>query len=301
MYFIGIKGGGAYSRLAAFDSDMNLIGKHAGNSLNLKNISYEKALDNAISLLTEFNRLTNTKLSDCEGLCVGCSGLNSPADIRQMGVLMLQAGVGCPIKAVNDAELVIATETKGNPGIAVISGTSSLAYAVDNDGNRSRSGGWGHLIDDEGSGYWMGMQAIKQALMALDGRTEKTSLTEKIKANFKVRDIEDIYKYIYSDNFNRAQIAELALLVKYSAVEGDRTAVWIEKQTAKALSMLAKSLIEKTGMTDCTVVLSGSVVSLNERIRFTLMNLIKRDYPNTNVVMLSEKAEIGGVYLAMKA
>lgn len=299
MYYIGIDGGGAYARLVAVDEQQRVIGRHAGNSTNMRLNSHDLIFDNINKLITEFNILTNTKIEDCAAVCIGSAGVDSTQSALEMEKLLKKVGFANKVMAVNDAEIVLATETKGGAGVAVIAGTGAIGYAVDKDGKSSRAGGWGYLIDDAGSGYWIGMQAIKRALEEFDGRGDRTVLTEKIKAHFGVKQINAVCEHIYSDLFSKQKIAEIAILVKYAAAEKDVAALLIEEQAANELYRLAKVLIEKNGLFEHKVVIGGSVILLNENISGKLTQKIKSSFKNVEVLPVKEKPEMGAVFLAM--
>lgn len=299
MYYIGIDGGGTYARLVAIDENQKIIGRHAGNSTNLRLNSYNVVFENINKLITEFNILTNTKINDCSGVCIGSAGIENQQNALEMEKLLRQVGFANKVMAVNDAEIVLATETKGGAGVVIISGAGSIGYAVGKDGKTSRVGGWGHLIDDAGSGCWIGMQAIKRVFEEFDGRNDHTVLTEKIKAHFDVKQINEIYKYMYSDLFSKSKISEIAMLVKYAANEKDVAALLIEEQAANELYKLAKVLIEKNNLVEHKIVVGGSVILLNENISEKLTHKIKASFKNVDVIPVREKPEMGAAYLAM--
>ena len=60
------------------------------------------------------------------------------------------------------------------PGVVLIAGTGSIAYGVNHDGFAARAGGWGYVLGDEGSGYWIGRQALAAVVREADGRGPKT-------------------------------------------------------------------------------------------------------------------------------
>jgi len=66
-----------------------------------------------------------------------------------------------------------AAATAGEPAIMVLSGGGAVAYGRDASGHSARSGGWGHLLGDEGSGYWIGLEAIKMVFRAHDGMVQR--------------------------------------------------------------------------------------------------------------------------------
>ena len=71
---------------------------------------------------------------------------------------------------------------KEGVGVVLIAGTGSMAYGRDATGAHARSGGWGRLLADEGSGYWLGHQLLRRIVQAADGRAPKTALTELLGA-----------------------------------------------------------------------------------------------------------------------
>jgi len=77
----------------------------------------------------------------------------------------------CPHQLLNDVEVACDGAFAGEDGVLVLAGTGSMAWAK--VGGRSlRTGGWGDAFGDEGSGYWIGRQALSMATQALDGRRD---------------------------------------------------------------------------------------------------------------------------------
>lgn len=299
MYYIGIDGGGTFSRLIAVDESGNVVGRHTGNSTNICSNTIEVVRNNITKLVSEFNQQTNTKLSDCKSFCIGSAGIDTKDSVVVMTGILRDIGIAYNIKVVNDSEIILAAQTKGKSGICVISGTGSVAFAIDDDGNEHRAGGWGYIIDDGGSGYYVGMQAIKNSLLAYDGRGIKTSLVSAIKEHFKIDDLSDVLNFVYTDKFNKSKIAELALIVKNEALKGDIVSLSIEEEAAFELFRLVKALIERTKLLNHKIVLSGSVILLNDNIRNKFTQLVLKDYKNMEISPIKETPEMGAVYLAI--
>ncbi len=55
-----------------------------------------------------------------------------------------------------------------SPGVLVISGTGSIAFGRNQNGETARAGGWGPNVSDEGSAFWVGREAVAAALRAFD-------------------------------------------------------------------------------------------------------------------------------------
>jgi N-acetylglucosamine kinase-like BadF-type ATPase len=103
-----------------------------------------------------------------------------------------------------------------------------------------RSGGWGQLLADEGSGCWLGIQAMIAAVRSYDGRLPHTPLQERVIAALGLGDINEIMHKIYVEQLPRAEMARLAPLVIETAREGD----------AQALSIIGRGCSE---MADCVL------------------------------------------------
>jgi N-acetylglucosamine kinase-like BadF-type ATPase len=99
------------------------------------------------------------------------------------------------------------------PGIVVISGTGCVAAGLNEAGRHARAGGWGYIIDDEGSAYDIGKKALRSAFRTLDGRAPKTKLTSVLTRRFRVKTLEDASNQIYSDALGIDGIAKLTPLV----------------------------------------------------------------------------------------
>lgn len=307
MYYIGIDGGTTYSKLTGVDREMRAVGRHMGNAVNLSRLSRDSALENLGRLAAEFLKLTGGKAGDCQGVCIGVSGLHEPAGKEDAALAekefqekLESAGFGCPVSVVSDSEIMLATETKGGPGVLVTANLDSRSFAIDGEGRAHHCGGYGHLVDGGGGGYAMGISAVKYALMSHDGRIPHTVLEEKVREHFAVNNIEDVVAQIRSGAFGASKISELSLMVKYAAESGDSYAKLIEEMAVKELCLLARALITRCGLDAGTVVLSGPPLLLNDYIRSSFTKLLKKDFPEINIVAMKEKPEMGAAYLAMK-
>ena len=300
MYYIGIDGGGTKSKLVAVDESMKVIGRHTGGATNPTSVPPEVLVENIHSLITEFNAMTNTKLNDCKALCIGTAGVDSNRDASHVEKVFRDIGFTGQLKIVSDAVIAIMAQTKGEAGIVIISGTGSIGYAIDEAGNYSRCGGWGSYVDDNGSGYRMGMEAVRHGFRDFDGRGKKTILTDMLMDHFGLKQFDEIIPYIYAPVFDKAMVAGLSSLVADAAQKGDEIAISIEQTAAADLADLATSLIRKTQLFEHMVVLSGGILLHNMNIQRRFTEIVLGAYPKVKVVPMDEGAEMGAVYLARK-
>jgi len=297
-FYIGIDGGGTRSRLVAVDENMKAVGRAEGGSTNLAAETYEKIFANIKMLVEGFCADNDLSLQNCLGICLGSAGSHAGYNTKLLEQIFRDIGYSGSLQIYNDGEMLLLAETKGEPGAILISGTGSIGYAVDKAGTLFRIGGWGHLIDDGGSGYRIGMDAIKAAMMDFDGRGEKTLLSNMITDFFGVSTIGKLSGYIYGKDFTKAKVAEAAILVMDAANCGDNVAISIENQAAQDLITLARAMIKRAGLDAHKMVLSGSVILRNEYIRRIFEDEIRKTFPKMQIVEVTESPEMGAAYLA---
>ncbi|MCL2572163.1 MAG: hypothetical protein FWE11_07135 [Defluviitaleaceae bacterium] len=300
QYFIGIDGGGSRSRLVAIDKNKNVIARCEGDTTNIAAETYSGVFGNIKNLLGEFCTAAAASLDNCKSLYIGSAGASTGENAKLLENIFRDIGVGGKIKVTNDAELALLAATQEEPGIIIIAGTGSVGYAIDKEGTTHRAGGWGHLIDDGGSGYRIGMDAIKATLMELDGRGAKTILTSMVTGFFKQTEPAQILSYIYGNSFHKSKIAKIAVLVEEAANQGDSTAIAIEAQAARDLIAITQSLIHKTQLFSHNIVLSGGIILHNKNIRTMFEAAIYKSFPNMQIIPMSESAELGAAHIAFK-
>ena len=119
----------------------------------------------------------------------------------------------------------------------VVAGTGSIAYGVNADAVAARSGGWGPVLADEGSGYWIGRRALVAVMRHADGRGPRTALTPLVLEHFGLSRPDDLVNEVYEGAERRQLIASLGQLVEQARAGGDAVAAEILRQAANELVM----------------------------------------------------------------
>lgn len=147
----------------------------------------------------------------------------------------------------SDAVAALASGTSGHLyGVVVISGTGMICYGFDKKGDSKRSGGWGPLLGDEGSGFAIASDALRAVVSHSDGRGPFTSLTEKFLTHLKLTDSSQLIPWAYNDkDHSWKRIAELAPLVYEAANEGDSIALDIIDNAAQKLLITIQAVVKR--------------------------------------------------------
>ncbi len=159
-------------------------------------------------------------------------------------------------------------------GVLVLSGTGSAACGIDASGESANSGGWGYLLDDGGSGYWLGLEMLKSATRVADGREEKTELYQQTFEHLKISVPDDLISWLYDSERKNREISQLAPLVFECATKGDLEAQRIVDDGAEQLYQLYLSVVKRLDFTNPPVMFAGGLLSSDTLLRRLLMQKI---------------------------
>jgi glucosamine kinase len=206
---------------------------------------------------------------------------------------------------INDVVAAWASGTWLEPGVGVISGTGSHVFGVNAAGESWRTGGWGHILGDEGSGYWIGLHGIQAALHHRDVSGPPTSLLEACVRFYSLRAIEEMQDVFYSKPFTKGEVAAFAREVAAAAHEGDDVARSLFEQAALDLAAQARAPVRMLGLDASrepfVVAMIGSVFAGEPLFRGSFERAVREYAPHASFV-LPELAPVGGsLLLAVRA
>ncbi len=203
---------------------------------------------------------------------------------------------------VGDVVGAWASATGTRPGIGVISGTGSNVFGVGSDGRSWRAGGWGHVLGDEGSGYWLGLQSIVASLHDRDGSGPATGLSEAALRFFEVKDFQGLVSLVYGKPLRKSEIAAFAVETARLAAAGDEVARRLYERGAGELAAQAIAVIENTGLRGSFPVgLIGSAFKAGEVFVSPLAAAIGEAAPEAQVTTVEVAPVIGSLMLALCA
>jgi N-acetylglucosamine kinase-like BadF-type ATPase len=198
---------------------------------------------------------------------------------------------------VNDVVGAWAAATGAHPGVATISGTGSNVFGVGLDARAWRAGGWGHVLGDEGSGYWLAVQSIKAALADRERSGPETALSAAAVDFFGVDSDEAVATLVYSKPLTKGEIAAFAVETARVAHAGDAVARGLYERAAAELGRQVTAVIEQTGLTgDFPVGLIGSAFKAGALFVEPLTAVVRRVAPRARVAVV-EMAPVGGCLL----
>lgn len=243
--YIGIDGGGTKTVCILGDAEGNILAESRGESSSVKSRPWEDVQRVLLTLIQDVVDQSGTEMSQLGGIFLGLAGSDRPEDRKRISDwLQTELPEGVPITVHNDAVTALAAGTWGQKGIALISGTGSIAYGFDPaTGGFVRVGGWGYLLGDEGSGFDLGRKALVAVMRAYDGRGEPTALTGLVLERWSLQHPGQLINTIYGQDNVRTAIADGSKLVMRAAADGDPIAVKLVEEAIQELEELVKTVI----------------------------------------------------------
>ena len=185
-------------------------------------------------------------------------------------------------------------------GMVLIAGTGSICFGRDAAGKTARSGGYGHKIDDEGSGYALGRDALAAVVRAQDGRGPRTLLTDLVFAQLKVVDVGGLVQFTYDPQTDKKQIAALAPLVARAYEAGDEAAKAVVEKACRELALLVDPVARALHMEAGVLALTGSILLRDKAVREGTAALLRMRFPGMRLAEPKSDAAAGAALLALE-
>jgi N-acetylglucosamine kinase-like BadF-type ATPase len=262
---IGLDIGGTKTRGVRFEGGAVVADESVGSS-NVQNVSRDVAARHLAELFARIGGGTIARVY------AGAGGIDTDADAEALAALIAPHAPGARITVVHDSRLLLAAGG-ASTGVAVIGGTGSAAWGRNSLGEEARAGGWGYLLGDEGSGYWLGREAVRHSLRRMNQGLEPDELTTALLASCGVDDPNKLIALFHSPDTGRRYWAERARLVVDAADAGHAASRELVDQAGRDLAGLAEQTVRQLRIEGPVILGSGlgmNVPRLQESFRAAL-------------------------------
>ena len=242
MFVVGIDGGGTKTRVAVCASDGTLLHRETLGAFNLSTIGedgFRFRVEGILALCGDMRA--------CGAICVGGAGASGAAMGEILRAELAAHGFAGKLLLCGDHEIALAGAMQ-TPGCVLIAGTGSICYGKNAAGETFRSGGGGHIIDDPGSGYALGRDALATALQTEDGRLSENALHAAVMDAVGGGSFRSILDFVYFSHRDKGDIAALAPLVLQCAERGDGVSLDILHRGADELGRLVSAVMGRLGL-----------------------------------------------------
>jgi N-acetylglucosamine kinase-like BadF-type ATPase len=306
--FVGIDGGGTKTKAVLIDGRGRELAWARGGPSNVHSVGVSAAeaalgqvLETLLSGMSRGHRVTATG--------VGMAGVARPADRAALDEVLsrLQVRLGSlgEIVVTHDAECALVGGVGRRYGVVLIAGTGAMCYGVNARGATRRADGWGYLLGDEGSAYWIGREALRAATCAHDrralcARTPATALLGAILAHLDLSHAEALVNRVYAADFGVPQVAALAPLVVATAEAGDARAAEILHDAGRRLGNTLSAVVRGLELAgeSFEAVLTGGVLQAQGLVWQEVVSALTQVAPGARAIAPRRDAAYGAAQIA---
>ncbi len=312
--YLGIDAGGSHTEAVITDESGFILARSLLNyGANPHNVSpvhtYEALLKVANSARASMHMKHKDRALDqnFDQVCVGMSGFDSPSDVSRIRSFIQKLDKDSPvfnckkISFVHNGLITLKSGTEKNYGVSITIGTGAHCYGVAGDGREATAGGWGHLLGDQGSGYWIGRSLLRQVMREYDGRSAKTPITDKVLAALALKSPEELIGWIYaSEGLPVREIAQLSYVVNDPALMHSLELSKIINESVADIVDAYKTIISRLDLKKSNhlpVVIAGGLMKMKGSYAERVMQEIRNITPQADIILPTMTPSQGAIRL----
>ncbi|MCB9454406.1 MAG: hypothetical protein H6671_00265 [Anaerolineaceae bacterium] len=259
--YLGIDGGGSNLRAVVVDESLTTVAQSRyQGSANPSSLGHGEASRRIRALIAQ----TCAELpleAAVRGVGIGVAGAAASHSADWLVEVVEGALPDAVVFPSSDFEIALVGAHGAREGILVLAGTGSVAFGVNAAGQTAQAGGWGYLIGDEGSGYWIGARALTAVTQAADGQAGPTLLSNRLLNVLNLRSAMDVIPWLYRDT--PAVVPTVAGLARHvlELAGSDSIAAGILDSAAAALVHLSTAVRMRLGDMTLPIAFAGGLLS----------------------------------------
>ena len=307
-YILGVDGGGTKTVVQIADLSGRKITQAVSGASNCNSVGMAKAIENLnTGILTAIKNLNLQNRIYFRSSCLGFAGNNTEKDEKIYRQIVFNRQINKylnPDKTIicNDTRIGLAAGSDNENKIILICGTGSNCYGVNEAGEEAIASGWDYILADEGSGYEIGIKALRAFMRAYDGRGIKTFLSKTIMQDLNLKNELDLTKWAYSSPLSKDKIGSLAKTVCKTAEMGDKVSIKILSEEAHEAAISVTAVADKLGFKNkqFDLVLVGSLFKCEKYFKNVLMEKLKKEFAKINFITLTRSPVEGAIKIAIE-
>jgi Predicted N-acetylglucosamine kinase len=299
---VGVDGGGSKTRVLVADGRGEQLGSYEGAASAVRPGAVEHSADVIATCVREALAASGVADERPAALCVGVAGVGRPAEREQLWRALMQHDLANELSIVPDAQVALDDAFGDGPGILLVAGTGSVAFARGPTGAEARVGGWGPVCGDEGSGAWIGRRALSVVTAALDGREPETSLVGAVLTALELDEVDELVAW--AADATPRDLAKLAMPVLTLAAERDLRANSICTIAAEELVIHVRTLARQLFVDERAafpVALAGGMLQRGSFLRRLVEHRLKTAVPGAHLHGEEVIPARGAIKLGMRA
>jgi len=278
-FYLGIDGGGTKTRSALGD-EANVVARAVSGGSNIIRLGEQRAREALHAGVCQVCAAAKISPRQIQAVCIGAAGAARPEMAAKIRALLAEFDPHLSlerVEVVGDTVIALEAAFGSGPGVIAIAGTGSIVFGRDAVGRTARAGGWGFAISDEGSGHWIGRQAVSAVLRARDQQHE-TVLAPLILEAWKLDDMDGFIQH--ANAIPPPEFPRLLRVVLRAAEAGDSVARDLLVRAGTELAALAGIVLQRVAPSPpyVPVAMTGSVFRQSAEVRRVFYNQLETSF-----------------------
>jgi N-acetylglucosamine kinase-like BadF-type ATPase len=305
MHILGVDCGGTSTKALFATLDGCILGTGQGGPANLAVNGIAGIMASTLAAARECLQVADVDLQTLqrEGvlLSLGVSGAGRErerVEVRQA----FQASGFDHVVVSHDGQIALYGALGGDDGVVVIAGTGSIAYGIHRE-RSSRTGGWGFLLGDEGSAFWVALRALQHVMWGYDGRSRQDQLLlEAVSNYFGLTQVEELISIVYRTPLDRGFIGGFSKEISLLANQGHFLSREILREAGRHLGRLAAAALAELELSALPgkVGACGGLFAAGDWLLVPMQEEIHRSAPQQTLTLPQFDPVVGALLLAAK-
>ncbi len=294
---IAIDGGGTRTRTVVFNREGQRLAEVESGPSNHLTYNRREVRDNLQAGIVVALHKCGARAEHVRLVAAGLAGVDFDGEGRQEALAILDRAGYTNVIALGDMVTAHYGALGGEPGVLALAGTGSVTLARGMAGNWIKVDGWGYLLGDEGSAFWIGRQALSSLCKVLDGRLENGPLTLAVSERLHLRSFAEVVAFTYGSGRIPPEIPTLSILVDEAAEAGDPLAKRILQDAGEALAACTSAAARQAALgANFRVSYAGAVLRGSRTVRQAFRNAL----PEATVTPPAHEPVVGAYILGCR-
>lgn len=292
--YIGIDGGGTKTACVLGDESAVLANSRSSGS-NVIRLGEKEAGTALCDAISKACASAGVSPLNIDAVCVGASGAGRTEVQRNLKSLIGRMVPRSLVHVVGDNEVALEAALEQFPGVVVIAGTGSIAYGRNRCNETARAGGWGPIVSDEGSGQWIGREAVAMAL-----RTGDPYFLDAVMQRWSLESKEKLIQYV--NQLPTPDFSSLPPLVIAAAQRKDATALAVLGNAGKHLAAIAGDVLQRLWPLGAIVRvgMAGGIFANSADVRFGFFAKLRERWPTAAISFRIADPAMGALSIARR-
>ena len=301
-FLIGIEGGGTKSTAVITDSRGKILARSNGMATNPNTVGFEIAAKVCFRLISECCKKANCVLKEISSVVIGTAGAGSKTNQSKLKKILhsycVKKNIHPTIIITSDAHIALAGALGNESGIIMIAGTGAIVFGRNHDSQIFRIGGWGKILGDDGSGFAIARDAVKEVVSSFDKKMEATALTKSALKYFGAKSVPDLPSKIAN---GKKELSSFSPRVIALAQKKDfRSLFVVEFHCNALLQQLQLACNHFPNIHKLPLVLLGGLLENENFYSQMLKDKIEQYFPQLEIQKQKFPSAYGAILLSMK-